>query len=160
MGQQFCVFLRVSDHLEWICNKCFFTENFAYWNIRDNVINCKSLGIKIFSEKFFFCKLTPNGLKRVKNTKLLTHLPPPTNFHFRVCYTSYHTTFHQNLSINVKFFIIILGGNQFFDLKPPHDQEEANKKKFSQIGPSVPELLRDKQTHIHTYRQTKTLITL
>ena len=32
----------------------FFTENFAYWNLRDNVINCKSPGIKIFSEKFFF----------------------------------------------------------------------------------------------------------
>ena len=85
-----------------------------------------------FSVNFFFCKLTPNGLKCVKNTKLLTRLPPPTNFPFRVCYTSYHTTFHQNLSINVKFFIIILG-NQFFDLKPPHNQEEANKKNLAEL---------------------------
>ena len=48
----------------------------------------------------------------------------------------------------------------FFSLKPPRDQDEANKKKFCQIGPAVPELLRNKQTDRHTYRQTKTLITL
>ena len=34
----------------------------------------------------------------------------------------------------------------FFSLKPPRDQDGANKKKFSQIGPAVPELLRDRQT--------------
>ena len=28
----------------------------------------------------------------------------------------------------------------FFGLKPPRDQDGANKKKFSQIGPAVPEL--------------------
>ena len=44
----------------------------------------------------------------------------------------------------------------FFGLKPPRDQDGANKKKFSQIGPAVPELLRHRQTD----RQTKTLITL
>ena len=110
--------------------KKIFTENFAYRDFRDDVINRENF--TSFSEKKIVCKLTPNGLKRVKNTKLLTRLPPPTNFPFRVCYTSYHTTFHQNLSINVKFFIIILG-NQFFDLKPPHNQEEANKKNLAKL---------------------------
>ena len=44
----------------------------------------------------------------------------------------------------------------FFGLKPSRDQDRANKKKVSQIGPAVPELLIFR----HTYRQTKTLITL
>ena len=39
-----------------------------------------------------------------------------------------------------------------FGLQPSRDQDGANKKKFSQIGPAVPELSRD--------TQTKTLITL
>ena len=42
----------------------------------------------------------------------------------------------------------------FFSLKPPCGQDGANKKKFSQIGPAVPEFLRDTQT------DTKALITL
>ena len=29
---------------------------------------------------------------------------------------------------------------KFFSLKPPRDQDGANKKSFSQIGPAVPEL--------------------
>ena len=54
----------------------------------------------------------------------------------------------------------ILAGNSFFQifgktrpqiqnlfcLKPSPEQYGANKKKFSQIGPAVPELLRDRQT--------------
>ena len=41
--------------------------------------------VKIFSENFF-CKSTPNGLKRVKNTKPPTRPPPPTtDFPGRVC---------------------------------------------------------------------------
>ena len=66
--------------------------------------------------------------------------------------------------------MIILAGNRvfrifgktgprirnFFSLKPPRDQDGA-KKKFSQIGPAVPELLRDTQTDRET---DKTLITL
>ena len=35
----------------------------------------------------------------------------------------------------------------FFGLKPPRDQDGANKKKFSQIGPAVPEELGNIQTH-------------
>ena len=60
--------------------------------------------------------------------------------------------------------MIILAGNRFFrifgktrpririffGLKPPRDQYGANKKKFSQIGPAVPELLRDRQTNTQT----------
>ena len=61
--------------------------------------------------------------------------------------------------IFVKICIINLAENQFLDLKPPCDQDRANKKKFSQISPAVPELLSFRQTHIHTDRQTKTLIT-
>ena len=37
----------------------------------------------------------------------------------------------------------------FFSLKPPCGQDGANKKKFSQIGPAVPELL----SLTHTNRQ-------
>ena len=48
----------------------------------------------------------------------------------------------------------------FLGLKPSPDQDGANKKKFSQIGPAVPELLRDTQTHRQTDTQAKTLITL
>ena len=40
----------------------------------------------------------------------------------------------------------------FFSLKPSRDQDGANKKRLSQIGPAVPELLRHTQTHTH--RQT------
>ena len=57
--------------------------------------------------------------------------------------------------------MIILAGNRFFrifgktgprirnffSLKPSRDQDGANKKKLSQIGPAVPELLRHTQTH-------------
>ena len=64
--------------------------------------------------------------------------------------------------------MIILAGNRFFRifgkiksqirnyfcLKPSPDQYGANKKRFSQIGPAVPELLRDTHTHTHTDRQT------
>ena len=46
----------------------------------------------------------------------------------------------------------------FFGLKPPCDQDGANKKKFSQIGPAVPELLRDRQTNRHTDRQKPLLL--
>ena len=49
---------------------------------------------------------------------------------------------------------------EFFCLKPPRDQDGANKKRLSQIGPAVPELLSFRQTYIYTYIQTKTLITL
>ena len=37
----------------------------------------------------------------------------------------------------------------FFGLKPSRDQDGANKKKFSQIGPAVPEEIEDKQTYKH-----------
>ena len=46
----------------------------------------------------------------------------------------------------------------FFGLKPSRDQDGANKKKFSQIGPAVPELLRDRQTNRHTDRQKPLLL--
>ena len=37
----------------------------------------------------------------------------------------------------------------FFGLKPSPDQDGANKKKFSQIGPAVPEEIEDKQAKKH-----------
>ena len=66
----------------------------------------------------------------------------------------------------------ILAGNWFFRifgktgpriqnlfcLKPSLEQYGANKKKFSQIGPAVPELLRDRQTNRHTDRQKPLLL--
>ena len=41
----------------------------------------------------------------------------------------------------------------FFSLKPSRDQGGANKKKFSQISPAVPELWGNSQTDKHTYIQ-------
>ena len=38
----------------------------------------------------------------------------------------------------------------FFGLKPSRDQDGANKKKFSQIGPAVPEEIGNKQTNTQT----------
>ena len=49
-------------------------------------------------------------------------------------------------------------GPDFFGLKPPHDQDGANKKRLSQIGPAVPALLRHTQTDIHIYRQKSLLL--
>ena len=37
----------------------------------------------------------------------------------------------------------------FFGLKPSRDQDGANKKKFSQIGPAVPEEIGREQTNRH-----------
>ena len=45
----------------------------------------------------------------------------------------------------------------FFDLKPSRDQDGANKKKFSQIGPAVPELLSHRQTDRQTDKDPTTL---
>ena len=59
--------------------------------------------------------------------------------------------------------MIILAGNRFFrifgktgsrirnffSLKPSRDQDGANKKKFSQIGPAVPEEIGRKQASKH-----------
>ena len=60
-GSAVSCFLRVSDHLESIC-KIFFSLK---------ILNTGTSG-------------TPNGLKRVKNTKPPTR-PPPTDFTSRVC---------------------------------------------------------------------------
>ena len=38
----------------------------------------------------------------------------------------------------------------FFSLKPSQDQDGADKKKFSQIGPAVPEEIGREHTYIHT----------
>ena len=38
-GSAVSCFLRVSDHLESICKKFFFTENFDYRNFRDDVMH-------------------------------------------------------------------------------------------------------------------------
>ena len=59
--------------------KKMFTENVDYQNFCDDVIDPE---VKFFSEKKI-CKSTPNGLKRVKNTKPPTR--PPTDFPSRVC---------------------------------------------------------------------------
>ena len=49
---------------------------------------------------------------------------------------------------------------EFFGLKPPRDQDGANKKKFSKIGPAVPEELGNKQTDTHTDSLTGRLVLL
>ena len=40
----------------------------------------------------------------------------------------------------------------FFGLKPSRDQDGANKKKFSQIGPAVPEEIGHKHKQAHKHR--------
>ena len=58
----------------------FFTENFDFRNYRDDVIhreNFLSSGSQNFQWKKKICKSTPNGLKRVKNTKPPTRPPLP-----------------------------------------------------------------------------------
>ena len=66
--------------------------------------------LTILTEKFFFCKSIPNGLKRVKNTKSaklnFCRSPVPAAggrpiLPLENVNTSYHTEFHQILSINV-----------------------------------------------------------
>ena len=61
--------------------------------------------------------------------------------------------------------MIIFAGNRFFrifgkigpriqnlfSLKPSRDQDRANKKRFSQIGPAALELLRDRHTDGNPY---------
>ena len=47
----------------------------------------------------------------------------------------------------------------FFGLKPSRDQDGANKKKFSQIGPAVPELLSHTQTNTQRSYYFRTRIT-
>ena len=42
----------------------------------------------------------------------------------------------------------------FFGLKPSRDQDGANKKKFSQIGPAVPEEIGHKHTNTQASKQT------
>ena len=70
--------------------------------------------------------------------------------------------------------MIILAGNWFFQifgktgpriqnlfcLKPSPGQYGANKKKFGQIGPSVPKLLRDTQTDRHTDKNPYNFVVL
>ena len=47
---------------------------------------------------------------------------------------------------------------EFFGLKPSRDQDEANKKKFSQIGPAVPEEIGREHTHKQTNQQTNIVL--
>ena len=62
-------FLRVSDHLEFICKLFFFSRIYC-----DNVIHWEIFLVQSqkFTRKKKYCKLIPNGLKRVKNTKPVT----------------------------------------------------------------------------------------
>ena len=85
-------------------------KNF-HWNfwLRDDVIHREiflSSRSKNFQWKEKFCKSTPNGLKRVKKHE--TADPSATAdrqrrpiFPVEYVNASYHTTFHQNISINV-----------------------------------------------------------
>ena len=66
--------------------------------------------LTILTEKFFFCKSIPNGLKRVKNTKSakpnFCRSPVPAAggrpiLPLENVNTSYHSEFQQILSINV-----------------------------------------------------------
>ena len=73
---------------------------------------------------------------------------------FKVSITQTFQTNWSNNTLKSGFFRIFgkTGSRirNFFGLKPSPDQDGANKKKFSQIGPAVPELLRDTQTYRHT----------
>ena len=74
--------------------------------------------------------------------------------------SKYYPKFQPNWSNNTlkSGFFRIYGKTgsriwNFFGLKPPCDQDEANKKKFIQIGPAVLELWGKLHTYIHTDRQ-------
>ena len=60
----------------------------------------------------------------------------------------------SNITLKTGFFRISgKSGSRirnFFGLKPSRDQDGANKKKFSQIGPAVPEEIGHKQTRKQT----------
>ena len=73
--------------------------------------------------------------------------------------TTHLVVFQQNWSNNtLKYGLFQIFGKfsrirKFFGLKPPSDQDGANKKKFGPIGPAVPVELGN----IQTYRQTNSL---
>ena len=56
---------------------------------------------------------------------------------------------HPKIRVFPDFRKIRIPDPEFFGLKPSRDQDGANKKKFSQIGPAVPEEIGRKQTNTH-----------
>ena len=110
-GSAVLCLLRVSDHLESICN-FFFTENFDFRNLKNfamyDVITEVPVG-KIFSEK----KILQIDSKWSETRKKHKTADPSAAavadrrrrrrpiFSVEYVNTSYHTTFHQNVSINV-----------------------------------------------------------
>ena len=114
--------------------------------------------------------LASSGLSRYRGAGLRpfyafgsdTALPPQKI----ICYWIFSAIFHMKIRISLQtYFMIILAGNRFFrifgktgprirnffSLKPPRDQDGANRKKFRQIGPAVPEELGNIQTHRLTH---------
>ena len=57
---------------------------------------------------------------------------------------------HPKIRVFPDFRKIRILDAEFFGLKPSRDQDGANKKKFSQIGPAVPEEIGRKQTNKQT----------
>ena len=57
---------------------------------------------------------------------------------------------HPKIRVFPDFRKIRIPNPDFFGLKPSRDQDGANKKKFSQIGPAVPEEIGNKQTRKQT----------
>ena len=105
MGQQFCVFYTFQTI--W---SGFATNFFSLKILIPRLLQFMTLSRMFQQAKFSvkICKSTPNGLKRIKKHK--TADPSAAAIHrscrqliFSLEYvnTSYHTTFHQNLSINV-----------------------------------------------------------
>ena len=102
-----------------------------------------------YTVKPVFCKILPNFSKKtgfwIQKTGYLIK-----KF---ICVKTYLGQGKYYLKISAKFVFLDFLKNwipdpEFFGLKPPCDQDGANKKKFSQISPAVPELLSHRQTDI------------
>ena len=100
----------------------------------------------------FFLKKTDSGSRKLdtwsRNLFLLKHIWVKVSIIWK---------FQPNWSNNtLKSGFFQISGNtgsrirNFFGLKPPCDQDGANKKRFSQIGPAVPKEIG----HKHTCKQT------
>ena len=109
---------------------------------------------RIFLEKPDFGSGKPDT--RSRNLFVLKHI------WFKVSITQTFQTNWSNNTLKFGFFrISVKTGSRirkFFSLKPSPDQYGANKKRFSQIGPAVPEWWRHTHTDRHTYRQKPLLL--
>ena len=100
----------------------------------------RNLHICSFLKPYYIKKLTKIWVNNCTNSiSLLSYL----SIYLSISLFVYLSIYLSLLSIYPRI-------RNLFGLKLSPDQYGANKKKFSQIGPAVPELLRDRQTDTQT----------